>query len=94
MTPQAPRLDQVNSALLIRQARQIYVVYLGRAGLVSGQPSGVILQGDGGRVVFGVPTLLPNEVFVPTEWFVGRTAQATTRPPRPRAASPWSTQQP
>ncbi len=94
VSAQAPRLDQVNSGYLIRQARQIYGRYLGSTGVGSGQPAGVILHGDGGRVVFAVPTLLPNEVFIPAEWLLGRTAATPAKASRPRPGNPWSTLQP
>ena len=89
----APRLDQVNSAGLIQRARQIYGLHLNRSGFGQGRPAGVILQGDGGRVVFSLPTLLPEEVFVPAEWLLGGSGSVTTRPPRQRLGTPWSTQQ-
>lgn len=65
------RLDQINSALLIRQARTIYWRYLSAGGALTPPPLGVIVQGQLGRVVFRWPTLLPDEQFVPAEWLLG-----------------------
>lgn len=66
-----PRLDRINSAALLRQARVIYFAYLSAAA-APGEPLGMVLSGEGGRVVFDLPVLLPDEVFVPIDWLRGR----------------------
>jgi len=59
-----PRLDRINSAALLRQARGVYFAYLSGAA-AAGEPLGMVLSGAGGRVVFDLPVLLPDELFVP-----------------------------
>lgn len=66
-----PRLDRINSAALLRQARVIYFAYLSAAA-APGEPLGMVLSAEGGRVVFDLPVLLPDEVFVPIDWLRGR----------------------
>ena len=68
-----PRLDRVNSVELLRQARAVYFGYLSQSsGAVD--PQGIVLSGSGGgRVVFDLPVLLPEELFVPIDWLRGRT---------------------
>lgn len=67
-----PRLDRVNSSELLRLARQVYFGYLSNAALAS-EPLGIVLSGSGsGRVVFDLPVMLPEEMFVPIEWLRGR----------------------
>ena len=90
---QAPRLDQVNSASLITQARQVYLAFLSQLGAATTPPTGVILAGRSGRVVFGAPALLPNEVFVPADWLLGGSTSNAASPSRPRLRKPWPTPQ-
>lgn|GEM_PF-2484944 len=89
------RLDRINSALLIRQARGIYWSYLSAGGSLTPPPLGVIVQGQLGRVVFRWPTLLPHEQFVPAEWLLGP-ASTGGRPgrARPRLQEPCPPVQP
>ena len=86
-------LDRINSGHLIRQARLIYCRYLHSGGSPSPLPRGVVLQGQTGRVVFGWPTLLPDEQFVPQEWLQGRGLQSPGRVQRTRSnpETSWTT---
>ena len=90
-------LDRINSAHLIRQARLVYWRYLHGGGSPTPPPRGVVLQlqGQSGRVVFGWPTLLPDEQFIPSEWLQGRGLQTSVRMPRsrtsPETQAPWTT---
>ncbi len=65
----APRWDRVNSQDLIARARSIYFRYLSDASRAA-EPSGVVLCASSGegRVVFELPTLLPEEEFVATQF--------------------------
>jgi hypothetical protein len=85
-------LDRINSAHLIRQARLVYWRYLHGGGSPTPPPRGVVLQGHTGRVVFGWPTLLPDEHFVPSEWLQGRGLQPSGRLQRSRTSAdpPWT----
>jgi hypothetical protein len=80
-------LDRINSAHLIRQARLVYWRYLQGGGSPAPPPKGVVLQGQSGRVVFGWPTLLPDEQFIPGEWLHGRGPQTSGRTPRSRTSA-------
>ena len=75
------RLDRINSAELLRHARRIYFRFL-ESCPTAPEPLGVVLLGAGpqGRVVFEIPVLLPNELFVPLELLRGRVSRQ--RPPR------------
>jgi hypothetical protein len=67
-----PRLDRVNSAELLRQAREVYFAYLS-GGAAAADPLGIVVSnGGGGRVVFDLPVLLPEELFVPIDWLRSR----------------------
>lgn len=66
-----PRLDRINSADLLRRARQIYFDYLSSSAAAA-EPLGLVLHGAGGRVVFELPVLLPEELFVPIDWVRNR----------------------
>ena len=63
----------MNSQELIARARLIYFRYLSDAGR-STEPTGVVLctSSGEGRVVFEVPTLLPEEEFVATQLLRGK----------------------
>lgn len=84
-----PRLDRINSAELLRQARAAYFGWLSGGG-GSGEPLGIVLTSAGvGRLVFELPLLLPGDQFVPIAWLrpggqgrgrTGRTAGGA-RPP-------------
>ena len=69
----SPRWDRVNSQELIARARSIYFRYLSDAGR-STEPTGVVLCASSGegRVVFEVPTLLPEEEFIATQLLRGK----------------------
>nr|WP_232199516.1 hypothetical protein [Synechococcus sp. RS9916] len=75
----SPRWDRVNSQELIARARAIYFRYLSEAGR-STEPTGVVLcaKSGEGRVVFEMPTLLPDEDFLSTQLLRGK---ATRRGP-------------
>ncbi|MFL0737254.1 MAG: hypothetical protein AB8A49_01040 [Prochlorococcus sp.] len=65
---EAVRWDRINSREVIEKARKIYFNYLSNS--ISGpEPIGVVLsQKNGkGRVVFDLPTLLPNEHYLKLE---------------------------
>jgi hypothetical protein len=65
-------LDRVNSAELLRQAREVYFAYLS-GGAAAADPLGIVVSnGGGGRVVFDLPVLLPEELFVPIDWLRSR----------------------
>lgn len=70
------RFERINSSEVLHRARQVLFAYL-HGGGVAGEPCGVVLQANGGRVVFERPVLLPNEQFVPLELL-------RQRNPRPR----------
>lgn len=73
----APRWDRINSAEVISRARRLYYAFLEANG--SGQePSGVVIAGAGGRVVFEAPVLLPDEQYIPIEIVRGRTGRSRT----------------
>ena len=63
----------MNSQELIARARSIYFRYLSDVGR-STEPTGVVLCASSGegRVVFEVPTLLPEEEFVSTQLLRGK----------------------
>ena len=77
-----PRWDRINSAAVIGRARRLYYAYLEANG--NGlEPSGVVItgaDGNGGRVVFEAPVLLPDEQYIPIELVRGRTGRS--RSPR------------
>jgi hypothetical protein len=80
--PQSPlRFDRIDSGRLITLARRIYLLHF-EQGPASVDPLGVVLhpQTGQGRVVFEIPVLLPNELFVPLELLRGRVSRQ--RPPR------------
>ena len=72
----SPRWDRVNSQELIAKARAIYFRYLSEASR-STEPSGVVLCGQSGegRVVFEMPTLLPDEEFLSTQLLRGKSSR-------------------
>ncbi len=66
----------MNSQDLIARARSIYFRYLSEAGRTT-EPIGVVLclsRGEG-RVVFEVPTLLPEEEFVAIQLLKGKSSR-------------------
>ncbi|WP_411867370.1 hypothetical protein [Vulcanococcus limneticus] len=70
------RWDRINSGEVIARARRVYFLYIeqGPSGL---EPLGVVLTGrSGGRVVFDLPVLLPDEQYVPLEVVRGRGQRA------------------
>ena len=78
------RLDRINSQLVFQQARRALFHYLERCPC-GGDPIGVVLQGQRGRVVFEQPILLPDEQFVPIDLLRGRpSARAANRLRMPR----------
>ena len=70
------RLDRINSAELLRQARRVYFRFL-ESCPTAPEPQGVVVFGGGpqGRVVFEPPILLPDEQFVPMELLRPRSAR-------------------
>ncbi len=72
----SPRWDRVNSQQLIAKARAIYFRHLSDAGR-SAEPMGVVLcaHSGEGRVVFDMPTLLPEEDFVSTQVLRGKSSR-------------------
>lgn len=75
----------------------MYWRYWQQGAAQGSNPCGVVLQGQGGRVVFDWPALLPDEQFVPAEWIQGRGSSSMAgRSQRQRnsADMPWSTAQP
>jgi len=84
--PAGLRLDRINSQQVFQQARQALFRYMeGCPG--GGEPIGVVLQGQRGRVVFEQPILLPDEQFVPIDLLrarPGNRAAARLRMPRSR----------
>ncbi len=80
------RWDQINSAVVIKRARQVYFTYVEQcpAGI---EPLGIVLQISTaqGRVVFEPPVLLPDEQFVPIDLLRGRGGRprAVRSPQRP-----------
>jgi hypothetical protein len=78
----SPRWDRINSAVVIRRARQIYFAFL-QNSLCGSEPCGIVLtgpEGDQGRVVFETPVLLPEEQFIPLDLVRGRSGRG--RSPR------------
>ena len=63
-----PRWDRVDSRRLIAVARKVYFNHLTTNGYTL-DPCGVVVNGqhDDGRVVFEMPTLLPEEQFISAE---------------------------
>lgn len=84
---QGLRLDRINSAEVLRLARGIYFSFLA-TGPCSQEPVGIVLDGHGagGRVVFDLPVLLPEEQFVPIDWVRARSVgrSRSGRPPSGR----------
>lgn len=76
----SPRWDRVNSQELIARARRIYFRYLSEATRTQ-EPSGVVVcQKSGeGRVVFEMPTLLPEEEFLSTALLRNRSRRSMAR---------------
>ncbi len=75
------RWDRINSGEVIARARRVYFLYI-EQGPGGPDPIGVVLTGrSGGRVVFDLPVLLPDEQYVPLE-------VVRSRGPRPRGARP------
>jgi hypothetical protein len=70
------RLDRINSAQLLSQARRVYFRFL-ESCPTAPEPHGVVLLGAGpqGRVVFEAPILLPDEQFVPMDLLRPRTVR-------------------
>jgi hypothetical protein len=71
---------------VFQQARQALFRYM-EGCPDGGEPIGVVLQGQRGRVVFEQPILLPDEQFVPIELLrarLGNRAAARLRMPRSR----------
>lgn len=85
------RLDRINSAQVIRLARDVYFRFLAQ-GTGRLEPLGVVIEaaGPGGRVVFDRPVLLPDEQFVPLDWLQVRTGDRTRSSRPPRANGPRS----
>ena len=82
--PASLRLDRINSQQVFRRARQALFHYMER-GPAGGDPIGVVLQGERGRVVFEPPILLPEEQFVPIDLLRGRpSTRAASRLRMPR----------
>lgn len=75
------RLDRINSQRVIQAARRVLLQAL-EHNLGDAEPSGVVLHGDQGRLVFEAPVLLPDEQFVPMELIRGRLGRSG--PPRLR----------
>jgi len=70
------RWDQINSGVVIKQARRVYFHYVEQCP-GGAEPIGIVLENGGGgqgRVVFEAPVLLPDEQFVPLELIRGRSA--------------------
>ncbi|WP_094556511.1 hypothetical protein [Synechococcus sp. 1G10] len=69
------RWDQINSGVVIKQARRVYFHYVEQCP-GGAEPIGIVLDSNGeiGRVVFEAPVLLPHEQFVPLELIRGRSA--------------------
>lgn len=85
---QGLRLDRINSAEVLRLARGIYFSFLA-TGPCALEPAGIVLDGhgSGGRVVFDLPVLLPEEQFVPIDWVRARSS-GRSRAGRPPAGRP------
>jgi hypothetical protein len=82
--PSGLRLDLINSQQVFQLARRALFHYMERCPL-GGDPIGVVLQGQRGRVVFEQPILLPDEQFVPIDLLRGRqTARTANRLRMPR----------
>jgi len=75
-----PRWDRVNSQALIALARQIYFRYLSEASRAQ-DPLGVVLslRSGEGRVVFDLPSLLPDEEFLTTALLRNRPRRSPAR---------------
>jgi hypothetical protein len=74
--PAGLRLDRINSQQVFQLARRALFRYLEHCP-AGGDPIGVVLQGQRGRVVFEQPILLPDEQFVPIELLRGRQSART-----------------
>lgn len=84
------RLDQINSQLVIQTARRVLFQALDHAP-AGAEPSGVVLHGNQGRLVFDLPVLLPDEQFVPIDLIrgrLGRSGAARLRLPRKPSSPP------
>jgi hypothetical protein len=84
------RLDRINSQRVIQAARRVLFQAL-EHNPAGADPSGVVLHGTQGRLVFDLPVLLPDEQFVPIELIRGRLARSGTsrlRLPRKPSSSP------
>ena len=74
--PASLRLDRINSQQVFQLARRALFHYMERCPS-GGDPIGVVLQGQRGRVVFEQPILLPDEQFVPIDLLRGRQSART-----------------
>jgi len=86
----ALRLDQINSQLVIQAARRVLFQALDTAP-AGGDPAGVVLHGNQGRLVFDLPVLLPDEHFVPIDLIrgrLGRSGGSRLRLPRKPSSPP------
>ena len=73
----SPRWDRINSAEVISRARRLYYAFL-EANDSPLEPSGVVITGSGGRVVFEAPVLLPDEQYIPIDLVRGRSGRGRT----------------
>ena len=78
--PATPRWDRIDSRALIRAARGIYFSHLSESSGAR-DPLGVVLAPGqpGGRVVFELPALLPEEEFIELELIRGRNLRGRRR---------------
>lgn len=76
-----PRWDRINSAEAIGRARRIYYAFLEQSASAT-EPLGIVMpaESSGGRVVYELPVLLPEEQFIPMELVRGRSGR--NRPSR------------
>ena len=76
-----PRWDRINSAESIGRARRIYYAFLEQSASAA-EPLGIVMPAasSGGRVVYELPVLLPEEQFIPMELVRGRSGR--NRPSR------------